>query len=203
MGSVNRHIGIELLFVALVLSGCSIFQAVRLKDCTYQYTRISDVTFLEMNKQERRSIIGMVKIIKALTGFTETAPLAFTIHLKVTNPNRSIASLDRLYYAVSLDSIRVAEGYSTEPFAIPSEATADLPLHLSVDIKQLLNSDARPTVIKMLREFLGFDAEPTDILILLRPVVRVAGTPMGIPNAIPVHFTYGERDEEADLPSDI
>ena len=189
--------------MALVLSGCSIFQAVRLKDCTYQYTRISDVTFLEMNKQERRSIIGMVKIIKALTGFTETAPLAFTIHLKVTNPNRSMASLDRLYYAVSLDSIRVAEGYSTEPFAIPSEATADLPLHLSVDIKQLLNSDARPTVIKMLREFLGFDDEPTDILILLRPVVRVAGTPMGIPNAIPVHFTYGERDEEADLPSDI
>ncbi len=76
-------------------------QAIKLKDCTYTYSHISDVTFMDMTSKDRRSISGITMMTRALLGKTDKITMGCTIHLNVTNPNKQTASMDRLFYSVA------------------------------------------------------------------------------------------------------
>lgn len=190
---VNKY-WVIILLLGLTVSSCSILQAVHLKDCTYEYEKLSDMTFLGMPKGDLLSISGIAKVTKALLGKTETVPLGFTVHLKVSNPNSSIAAMERLYYSVSLDSIHIADGSVTEPFVVVGNSSADLPLKLDIDLKQVLNGESKPTVTKVIKQFIGMESEPTQVNVLLRPVIKVGGTSMGVPKGIPLSFMYGGKE---------
>jgi len=195
--SLRYSIGLAFgLTVFILLSSCSVTQAVKLKDCQYQYTKVTDITFMGMTKREIVSPMGIVQVTKALRGKTDQVPLGFTVHLKVTNPNDGIAAMDRLYYTISLDSVQIADGNSASDFVVAGHGSADLPLVINVDLKQLLSSDAKPTVQKLVKQFLGMQSEPTKVTILLRPIIRVAGVAMGVPKAIPLVFMYGGNDTD-------
>ena len=68
---VNKY-WVIILLLGLTVSSCSILQAVHLKDCTYEYEKLSDMTFLGMPKGDLLSISGIAKVTKALLGKTET-----------------------------------------------------------------------------------------------------------------------------------
>lgn len=184
------------LSVVLVLSGCSILQAVALKDCTYDYKRISDVKFLNMTQKELVSISGIAKATAALLGKSSEVPLGFTVHMDVTNPNKKIASVERIYYVVELDTIQVASGCTTDPLVVPGETTVDLPLRFVFDLKSLLNGGAYPTLGNLVKNFIGLGDTPTNVTVHLKPVIRVGTVAMGIPKPIALHFTYGGKKEK-------
>lgn len=174
----------------MLLSGCSLLQVLALKDCDYSYDQISDVKFMDMSTSELLTFSGAAKMATGLLGKSETVPLGFTIHLKVNNPNQTTASMERLYYKVSLDSVEVADGCSTEPFMVAGGATADLPLRLNLDMKNLLQSDKRAVLTKTIKNFVGVNAEPTNVTVLLKPTINMGGTPITSPAYIPVKFQY-------------
>ncbi|MCQ2342328.1 MAG: hypothetical protein MJZ75_02380 [Paludibacteraceae bacterium] len=180
-----------------LMSSCSITQAVKLKDCQYSYSHISDITFMDMVGKERRSIAGIAQMTRAIMGKTDKVTLGCTIHLKVNNPNKQTASMDRLFYTVALDSIMIAEGCNTEAFIVAGESSADMPLKLSVDIKTLLSNHSRSTVINMLKNFLNMSDTPSIVTVNLKPVIRVAGVSMAIPKSIPLTFEYGGKRNKA------
>lgn len=194
---INRVIASALCALSLLLSSCSIKQAISLKDCTYDYDKISDITFNGMTMSELRSISGIAKLSKFMVKPTEGAMLGFTVHMKVTNPNNGVASLERLFYTVALDSIEVGEGYSAEPFSVLGGATADLPLKVKVSLNQLLSSEARPTMIKTIKNLMGRGDVPTVVTVNLRPVIRVGTVALGIPKAIPLRFNYGGKEDSS------
>lgn len=183
------------IVVMTTLAGCSILQAVALKDCTYSYDRISDVTFLNMQQKDIISVSGIAKTTMALLGKSSEVPLGFTAHMKVNNPNKKIASVDRIYYVVRLDTIQVASGCTTEPLIVPGETTVDLPLRFVFDLKTMLNSGAYPTLGNMVKNFVGIGDTPTDVTIQLKPVIRVGTVAMGIPKPIELHFPYGGKQK--------
>ena len=194
-----QHRHLPILFacaLALILSACSIVQAVKLKDCQYAYSHVSDVQFLNMDKRDLVSITGIARITSALAGRSEKVPLSFTVHMKVSNPNKGTASMDRLFYTVSLDSIEIAEGSNTESFTVAGGCSADLPLRLHLDLKALLQRNSSPTVRNVIKNFLGLSDTPSLVTINLRPVIRVAGTSMGVPRSIPISFYYGGKQGE-------
>ncbi|MCQ2348219.1 MAG: hypothetical protein MJZ65_03415 [Paludibacteraceae bacterium] len=184
---------IVLLLAVIGLSSCNVMQAIKLKDCTYNYSHISDITFMDMTGKDRRSISGVTMITRALLGKTDKVTMGCTIHLKVTNPNKQTASMDRLFYSVALDSIQIAEGSNAEAFIVAGESTADMAIVLSVDIKTLMAQHSRATVINVLKNFLNMSDTPTLITVNLRPVIRIAGVSMAIPKAIPLTFHYGGK----------
>ena len=150
---------------------------------------------LSMTMSEIRSISGLAKLSMFMVKPTEDAMLGFTVHMKVTNPNSGVASLERLFYTVALDSIEVGEGYSAEPFSVLGGATADLPLKVKVSLNQLLSSEARPTMIKTIKNLMGRGDVPTVVTVNLRPVIRVGTIALGIPKAIPLRFNYGGKED--------
>ena len=182
------------LVVATVFCGCTVLkQAVALKDCKYVYSRMSDITFMDMKPAEMATFTGAAKLAMGLLG-NQPAPLGFTIHLKVTNPNEGIAAMESLYYKVSLDSVEVAEGSSMEPFMVVGNGgEADLPLKINTDMKTLLQSDKRATVTKVIRNLVGVSNEPTDVTVYLKPTIRVGNGMLTSPVFFPVKFVYSGK----------
>lgn len=179
------------LLFSLTLTGCSIMQAVALKDCTYTYDRITNVTFLGLEKRDLISFTGAARMGKALLGKADEVPLGFTLHLKVDNPNKMTASVDRVFYTVMLDTIQVASGCSNEALIVPSETQVDFPMQFSFDLKTLLSSGSYPTLANLVKNFIGIGKEPTMVTIQLKPVIRVNGVALGVPRPITLTFPYG------------
>lgn len=149
-----------------------------------------------MTGKERRTIAGIAQVTKGLLGKTDKVTLGCTIHLNVTNPNKKTASMDRLFYSISLDSIQIAEGNNMTPFIVVGESTADLPLIINVDLKTIMQQHSRATVVNTLKNFLGMSDTPTLVTVNLRPVIRVAGQSLAIPKSIPLTFEYGGKKDE-------
>lgn len=190
---MKKKLFILTLVVAAVFCGCTVLkQAVALKDCKYMYSRMSDVTFMDMKTQEMATFSGAAKLAMGLLG-NQPAPLGFTIHLKVTNPNETTAAMESLYYKVILDSVEVAEGSSMEPFMVVGGGEADLPLKINTDMKNLLQSDKRATVTKVIRNMVGVSSEPTDVTVMLKPTLRVGNGLLTSPVYFPVKFVYSGK----------
>lgn len=184
----------QLLIIAVsafALTSCSIKQALNLVDCNYEYNKVDNFSFLKMEQRELLSFAGIAKVLSYIKSPNEDATLGFTVHMNVTNPNQGTASMERLYYTVMLDSVEVGEGCCTEPFEVMAGATADLPLKLNVNMTQLLKKENRPVLTNTLKNVIHKSDVPTMITVNLRPVIRVAGIPLGVPKAIPLTFPYG------------
>lgn len=184
----------------LILAACSLAQAMALKDCKYSYNKMTDVTFLGMTSSDILSLTGPAKLAVGLLGKAE-APLDFTVHINVFNPNNTTAAMESLYYKVSLDSVQVAEGSTSEPFMVVGGTTADLPLRLSVDMKDLIKSDKRPVVTRAIKNMLGVGTEPTNVTVQLRPTFKMGASVVTSPVFIPVSFAYSGKKNANQQPA--
>ncbi|MCQ2341542.1 MAG: LEA type 2 family protein [Paludibacteraceae bacterium] len=177
----------------VALQSCSITQAIRLKDCEYTYSHISDVTFMDMTSQDRKSIAGVTMMTRALLGKADKITLGCTIHIRVHNPNKQTASIDKLFYTVALDSIPLAEGSNVDAFIVAGQSTADMPIRISVDVKELLKKHSQSTMINTVKNFLNMSDTPTHVTVMLKPLINMAGIPVALPKPIPLSFEYGGK----------
>jgi len=179
------------LFALVGLSSCSVTQAIKLKDCEYTYSHISDVTFMDMTAKDRKSIAGVTMMTRALLGKTDQIRIGATIHLRVHNPNKHTASVDKLFYSVALDSITIAEGSLTEAFIVAGESISDMPIILSVDIKELMKEHSKATMVNVVKNFLNMSDTPSHVTVTLKPLIRVGSTAVAITKPILISFDYG------------
>jgi len=174
----------------LLLSGCTALQqAIAFKDCKYSYKSLTDITFMDLPTSQLLTFGGAAKMANGLLG-KEAAPLGFTIHLNVDNPNQFAAAVDSLYYIVSLDSVEVAEGSMPENFRVEPGERADLALPLKVDMRNIMKSDKRSIMTKTIKNMVGIGSEPVQVLVRIRPTLRVGNRKMTVPAYIPVSFEY-------------
>jgi len=192
-----KKLEIAAIFALMLgMGSCSISQAIKLKDCEYAYSHISDVTFMDMNSKERKSIAGVTMMTRALLGKTDQVRMGCTIHLRVHNPNKQTASVDKLFYTVALDSIEIAEGSLQDAFIVAGESTADMPIILSVDVKKLMQEHSKATMSNVVKNFLNMSDIPTHVTVTLKPLIRVGGTAVAMTKPIPISFEYGGKKGE-------
>lgn len=191
--TICRFLGV--ILVALLVCGCSVFQAIKLKDCTYEYSHVSDVTFLGMTRSELLSLQGIARVTRFVGNPTEEVKVGFTLHLKVSNPNQGIASMERLYYTVCLDdSLQVAEGAVPENFTVLGGTSANLALPLSFSMNQLFFGQGKASFRNLALNMINRGDSPSRITVNLRPVIRVGGAAMSVPKSIPLTFEYPTPD---------
>ena len=197
--TICRFLGVILF--ALLVCGCSVFQALKLKDCTYEYSHVSDVTFLGMTRSELMSLQGIARVTRFVGNPTEEVKVGFTLHLKVSNPNKGIASMERLYYTVCLDdSLQVAEGAVPENFTVLGGTSANLALPLSFSMNQLFFGQGKASFRNLALNMINRGDSPSRITVNLRPVIRVGGAAMSVPKSIPLTFEYPTPEESGSKP---
>lgn len=185
-----------LTFVSVItLTGCSISQALALKDCSYEYSSMSDVNLAGLTLENVRSVSGYAELtqrsIRAIANKEATFPVGMTAHIRVTNPNkRRIAAIEGIYYSVDLDSIRIADGKSEQSLMVMPQSSADLPLAVNMDLKPILSKEMRPVLRNVLANMLHRSDTPTVITVWIRPVLKLGSSYHTTPKPIPVRIEY-------------
>jgi LEA14-like dessication related protein len=187
--------------ILLLLSGCDVFKqiggAYQLSQCEYTYHSVDDIQIAGINIGDgsRLSLSNLASIstILAASSKMQTIPLTLTLNMNIKNPNEAVAFLNSLDYAIEINDLEFTNGKIDIPLQINPGETQTMPIHMSTDLKQLMNRYSQEKVSEVINSFFGISAEQTRVKVNLWPKVLVGKTPVKSPAAIPVIFTFGGK----------
>lgn len=189
-----KLIAVCMLAVMTMLSGCSSLQsAYNLKNCSYNYKSISNLTLSEMNLSNGVSALNAAKILGILNGSTSSIPLDFTLNLDVYNPNTSQAAFQAMNYIIQIDDVEFTTGYLTQAFSVDAGETKQLPINIGVDLAQLISNNSKDAIINIAKNFAGIGSEKSKVTVQLKPTFNVGGSLITSPVYIPVSFSFGGK----------
>lgn len=190
----NKLIVAFLLTAIMFLPGCSSLQsAYNLKNCTYSYKSISNLTLSDMNLSNGVSVLNAAKILGILNGSSSSIPLDFTLNLDVYNPNTSQAAFQALSYIIEIDDVEFTTGYLTQAFSVDAGDTKQLPLTIGVDLAQLISKNSKSAIVNIAKNFVGIGDEKSKVTVQLKPTFNVGGSLIASPVYIPVRFSFGGK----------
>ncbi|MDO4190479.1 MAG: LEA type 2 family protein [Bacteroidales bacterium] len=186
-----------MLCVVLLASCAGLKETVNLTKCNFSYHKIGQLNFMNVDLSNGFSLASVQQMLSAFSSDTKQVPLGFTVYMKVDNPNTENASLEKLAYKVSLDGVEFTEGVTTAPFTVAGKSSADMALPITIDIKQMLSGESRTVVMKIVKNFVGINAEPVDVKVQLKPSFRVGKKGhLTVPAYIPVTFQYNGKTKQ-------
>lgn len=191
---------VGVLAVLCTTVGCrSVKQAVAMKDCDYSFGRIGDISFMGIGKtRDPLSTMSAGKITlattKLLTGVSQSAPLNFTLYLKVTNPNKGTAAVNHLTYNLTADDVEFANGETDQAFSVAGGETAELALPVTIDLKSIANKEHLGAVIRVALEMMGLGGKEKAVLKAnVKPTVGFEKAVFTSPAFIPIVIEYGGK----------
>lgn len=193
----------SLAVIALIfmLTSCDLWNqiggAIQLSQCEYKYNSINNIQLAGMNLGDGSSISlsNFAAISSIFTGGNlQSIPFSMILSMDVKNPNQSPAFLNALDYAIQINDMEFVEGKMDIPLRVEPGETSVLPIAIGVDLKNLMNRYSRERVAKEMSGFLGLSSDETKVTVKLWPKLMVGGTPVKVPTAIPVVFTFGGSD---------
>jgi len=134
-----------LFFSVLVLFlGCSAAKLNRLKTCEYKYSGISDVVISgqkldDLKTQKSAGFMGTSILGKLL--FDKEAPMSFNVLIQVKNPNKKIATLDKIEWTALIQDKEFLSGIYNQHFEVKPGETALLSIPVSFDLKQQISGE--------------------------------------------------------------
>ncbi|MDR2147751.1 MAG: LEA type 2 family protein [Tannerella sp.] len=185
---MKKNIFGVLFAVLLMISGCKgLNETINLKNCEYSFRSITDVT-ISGKAGSDLNFLDLISIYNA-----STIPLNFTINVDVKNPNSDAASFYSLLYIIYIDDVRITDGEITDPFYVGGGQSAILPAHISLDIKDLMETGTptRPVMENLIMNFLDLSDTPSKITIQVKPSFKVLDITFSAPDYVSADFTYG------------
>lgn len=193
---------ILLLTVAIVLNGCNVVNkiggAFQLSQSEYRYHSLENIHLagITLGNASTISVSKLASIATALAGGAsmQNIPFSMTLNMDVTNPNQSAAFLDALDYAILINEMEFVEGKMDIPIRIEPGETKNIPIPISLDLKNLMNRYSQQRVSKEMSAFLGITPNETSVTVKLWPKLTVGKTVLKSPAAIPVVFSFGGKN---------
>jgi len=120
-----------------------------------------------------------------------TLPLTFTLNIEAHNPNTSAASMQKLEWRAFIDDIEIAAGVADQKISIPPAGSQVIPLLVQVDIKKLLNNEAKNTLLNFGFNLAGAGNYPTRVKLDIKPTVYVGTFPLSYPGYFTLKKEFG------------
>lgn len=194
---------IPILALFFLFSSCDLMNqiggAIQLTQCEYRYSDISDIHLAGMSLGDGTSIsLSNFAAISSILagGGLQSIPFSMVLKMDVKNPNQSAAFLNALDYAIDINDMELVVGKMDIPLHVEPGGTTVLPISIGVDLKNLMNRYSRNRVAKEMGGFLGISSDETTVTVKLWPKLNVGNTPIKVPAAIPVVFTFGGRSSK-------
>lgn len=191
---------ITILSLVFVFMSCNVVNQltglVTLTQCEYKYNNINNIQLAGMNLGSGASI-SLANFAAISTIFTggaqQTIPFSLTLNIDVINPNAATALLSALDYDIQINDMQLAAGKIDTPLKVDAGETVVLPINIGVDLMNLMNRYSRDKVSKEMSGFLGLSSNPTKVKVNIWPKLMVSNTPIKVPAAIPIEFSFGGK----------
>ncbi|MDX2130130.1 MAG: LEA type 2 family protein [Chloroherpetonaceae bacterium] len=122
-------------------------------------------------------------------------PLTFRLNVEVKNPNQRAASLTRFQWRLFIDDLEMTAGTVSSPVSISANATAIVPMEMTVDLKKSLAGRSLETLKNFAFNLAGVGGKPTRVMLRVKPSLQVGSMMIDYPNEIDVRteFTGGKK----------
>lgn len=192
--------GIKYFLIFLVFistSSCEVLQqAAELTNftkCKFRLHTINDLRIAGIDIQEKKSISDLnffdaARLTAALT--SNELPLDFMLNVQVKNPNQKQAAMNRFIWQLFIDDTQITEGVVTQRLEIAPNETANLPLLLSVNLKEVFTKESGNSLLNMVFNLVGSENEPTNISLRAKPTILVANREIVYPGFITISNAF-------------
>lgn len=189
------------LAIIFTFAGCDVMKQIggvyNLSQCDYTYNSVNNLQIAGISLGDGGGVsasrLASIATILSGGGNLQNIPFNMTLNMNVANPNKSTAFLNALDYAVIINDLEFTEGKVDIPLRIEPGQTQVVPLHLSVDLRNLMNRYSQQKIASTLNSFLGISPSPTCVKVNIWPKVMVGKTPIKSPAAIPIVFNFGGK----------
>ncbi len=190
----NRLI-IALLISALFYQSCDILnQMVTFTKCDFKMNTLTNANLANVDIQSKKSfsdltLMDAANVSKSL--LNGTLPLSFTLNIEAHNPNTTAASMQKLEWKAFIDDIEIAAGVADQKISIPPAGSQVIPLLVQVDLKKLLNKEAKSTLLNFGFNLAGAGNYPTRVRLDIKPTIYVGTFPIQYPGYFTLKKEFG------------
>jgi hypothetical protein len=188
------------LILILPFSGCGVArqaeQVSALANCEFRIISVENINLAGVELESIKSVsdLGMGDVARILAGFTSpTFPLSLQLNLEGRNPNTKVAGLNQLEWILFIDDIQMTSGFLGKPFSIPALGSANIPVEVGLDLKQVLSGRSATAMLNFCMNLTGVGNTPTRFKIKLKPTVIIGGKALTYPGYITVKTDYTSK----------
>lgn len=174
--------------VTAAAAGCATLQEIAaLRHVAFALDRTSDVTLAgvrvdRLREYEDLSAGEVARIAQALAG--GELPLSLTVHVRADNPEDNVtARLVRMDWTLLIRERETVSGVLEEEYRLPPGESTDVPVRVSLDLREFFEGSARDLVAIGL-DAAGRGGPPRGIALRAVPVIDTALGPIRYPNPI-------------------
>jgi len=193
---------IALLGIISVIYSCDVAKQLvgtyALSQCKYDYNSISGLSLAGVNLQNVSSISSLNPLTAAglLAAFTTSSgslPLNFTLNLDVSNSGAQTAILNSADYILEIDGIQMTQGLVNHQLQIATGSKSVLPITMAFDLKKVLSGKSMDAIKNLAFNFAGIGNASSNVTVKLKPSFVISGSPVSLPDYIPVSFTLNKK----------
>jgi hypothetical protein len=165
-----------------------------LAKCEFRIESVTNLHLAGINVQEIKSVSDLnlmdaQQLLKSVN--KSTFPLNLTLNVAARNPNASMAGMNKMEWILFIDDIQMTTGSVDQPVTIPvNKDTAVIPVHMDLDLKQILRGKSVDAVINFGLNLAGAGNKPTRFTIKLKPTIMIGKNPVVYPGYITVKTEF-------------
>ena len=169
-----------------------------LSQCKYDYNSISGLTLAGVNLQNVSSISSLnpltaANLLAAFTTSSGSLPLSFTLNLDVSNSGAQTAILNSTNYILEIDGVEMTQGLFNQQLQVLSGSKSVLPITMAFDLKKVLSGKSMDAIKNLAFNFAGIGSASSNVTVKLKPSFLIAGSPVSLPDYIPISFTLNKK----------
>ena len=178
-----------ILFISTLFQCSSLLQIEKLKNCEFRLERIEGMSIDGINLSRMRSFndLGFINATKILQDLSKGfLPSEFTIIFSVSNPNKTMASMEKFEYIIMLDETEIVTGSSNDRIEIPANGSTEFTLTAKADISKLLKQNSIAALMELANSMNKENAIENRVRIKVKPYIRIGKKLLKYPGFIEI-----------------
>jgi len=157
--------------------------------CKFKLDRVENINLAGVNVQKMKNyseldFMDIAKLTSALT--SGNLPLNFTLNMKVDNPNHKQAAMNQFDWILLIDDIEMNRGVVNQRVEIPSGGDAILPLHMTMNLKEVLKGKTLKSLVNFGLNLADASGTSSRITIKAKPTIVIGGRAISYPDYITI-----------------
>jgi len=150
------------------------------KNCNYELvnlnnTAIAGVSLSGLQNVKNLSAPSLLKVVAAIT--SGSLPLNATVNVKATNPNAKMAQIEKLEWAIDLNSTNILTGNVNQRISVPANGGQTvIPFNFQIDVMKLVKKgETNDNIYTLVNNVLRTGEGSSTVSIRIKPTISVAG----------------------------
>ena len=183
------------MFILFGLNGCSTLLSIaNLVNCDFRMKSVSKAKLAGVDVLNIKNVssLNFLDIGKLTTSyFSGNIPLDLLINIEAKNPNGNKAALSQFEWVLTIDDVEMTRGKHDHPTEIPGNEIANIPLHVSFNLYELLQGESKDALLNFALNLVDESNKPTRLGLKIKPTIYINQVPLTYPDYINVGTEYG------------